>query len=423
MLRQQCLQAAMLHLALCAAPFGFCQSTDTAKGQASAVAAGQAPVIRWTANRDDMNFCYEFIKEVDTTNLFTATPEAGAYNHHPQIASFKGVLYASWEHHARDENACGQQILTRRSLDLGATWTPAQEQFPSLDRMLPASDPYPGTRFQTGQGFIVIDDTLYAVTGVCDWTASGRKKGRPRIKIGRLCRSVHSDGALGDPFWLQPEAPKPVEGFPAYPAGAPALVEKINQYFGQIGHEIQIDFSQGPHPESDDKHRMSEPTSPWPLPGGGWAKLYRDNGKLGDQALDELQEGKSQRNYASFTFDDGKTWTTPTRTNFPDASSHSAAGKLPDGQVYVVNNVLPMATDDGGRILLAISLSRDGLTFDRMAVIRAVPPPIRYEGRSKDIGFQYPHATIAGQDLWVIYSVNKEDIEIARIPLSALGKL
>ena len=423
MFRRRTLKTAMLFLALFGAWLGFGQSAKGAEEHASAPASRPTPIVRWTASRDDMNFRYEALKNVKTTALFTAAPETGSYNHHPQVVYFKGVLYVSWEHHLRDENACGQQILTVRSLDQGKTWTPAQEQFPSLDRMVPASDPYRGTRFQTSQGFIVVDDTLYAVTDVCDWTASGRKKGRPRIKIGRLCRSVHADGALGDPLWLLPEAPQPVEGFPAFPAGAPALVEKINQYFLEIGHEIQIDFSMSPHPVSDDNHRMSEPAAPWRLPDGGWVKIYRDNGSADEESVEEAQGSKSQRNYAAFTFDDGKTWTVPTRTNFPDASSHAAAGRLPDGQIYVISNILPMATDDGGRFLLAISLSRDGLNFDRTAVIRAVPPPIRYEGRSKDIGYQYPHATVAGPDLWVVYSVNKEDIEIARIPLSDLEKL
>ena len=73
--------------------------------------------------------------------------------------------------------------------------------------------------------------------------------------------------------------------------------------------------------------------------------------------------------------------------------------------------------------VLAISLSRDGLTFDRMAVIRFVAPNTRYEGRSKAVGYAYPHSAIVGDHLWVIYSVNKEDIEIARTPLSELEAL
>lgn len=74
--------------------------------------------------------------------------------------------------------------------------------------------------------------------------------------------------------------------------------------------------------------------------------------------------------------------------------------------------------------MLAISLSRDGLNFDRMAVIQFVAPPQRYQGKAKrSNGFQYPHSIVVGEYLWVIYSVNKEDMEVARIPLSELYKL
>ena len=74
--------------------------------------------------------------------------------------------------------------------------------------------------------------------------------------------------------------------------------------------------------------------------------------------------------------------------------------------------------------MLAISLSRDGLEFDRMAVIRFVAPPTRYEGKAKGGGgYQYPHSVVVGESLWVIYSVNKEDMEVARVPLSQLYEI
>ena len=74
--------------------------------------------------------------------------------------------------------------------------------------------------------------------------------------------------------------------------------------------------------------------------------------------------------------------------------------------------------------MLAISLSRDGLDFDRMAVIKFIAPAQRYEGKSKRAsGYQYPHSVVVGKHLWVIYSVNKEDIEVARIPVAELESI
>ena len=53
--------------------------------------------------------------------------------------------------------------------------------------------------------------------------------------------------------------------------------------------------------------------------------------------------------------------------------------------------------------MLAISLSRDGLSFDRMAVIKFIAPQQRYDGNAKRAnGYQYPHSVVVGEYLWVI---------------------
>ena len=59
-----------------------------------------------------------------------------------------------------------------------------------------------------------------------------------------------------------------------------------------------------------------------------------------------------------------------------------------------------------------------------MAVIKFIAPEQRYEGKAKrSNGYQYPHSVVVGKYLWVIYSVNKEDIEVARIPVAELESI
>jgi len=392
--------------------------TGTVQPTDAAAHSKATPVLAWTVADDPLAFRYEFLEGARTTILHWAEPDAGTWNHHTMMTFHGGVLYASWDQHARDENGPGQHGLMRRSADMGRTWTPAEELFPPLARKVPASAPYPHTRFQSNNGFAVVDGVLYAVTDVADWTVAGQQKGRPRIKVGRMARAIHPDGGLGDIFWLLGEAPQPVPGFPAIPAGDPALVARINEYLALPGNQPQLQFGGRAQPVTDDGHGTGEPVS-WQLKDGTWVRIFRDTGHKGARTLRESEASKSRRNYAAFSFDDGGTWTAPTRTSFPDACGRSSAGVLPDGQVYVINAAWPMPNKQGGRTLQAISLSRDGLEFDRMAVIQFMPPPARHPGRSKAAGFQ-AHSVVAGDYLFVLSSVNKEDIQLKRIPLGAL---
>lgn len=385
----------------------------------------QTPVVDWTAGQA-ADFRYQFLDRVKTTKLFHATPETGTFSHHGHLAYHRGVLFASWDSHARDENSSGQHGMFRYSTDEGETWSAPKALFPPLADKVPWSEANQSSPFQTSQGFADIDGRLFAVT--CVDKALAEKVYRfnevSRIRVGFLAREVRAGGALGEVFWLSETAPPPEPGYPAIPAGDRALVTKINAYFEEPANLRQLLFKPRQHPDSDDEHRMTEPTQAWRLDSGTWVRLYRNQGTIHARSRAEIEESRPRRHYSAFSFDNGKTWTVPTRTNFPDTGSRANAGRLPDGQYYVINNPLPMSARQGGRSMLAISLSLDGLEFDRMAVIRFVAARTRYEGKAKGGGgYQYPHSVVVGDSLWVIYSVNKEDMEVARIPLSQLYRI
>ncbi len=390
---------------------------------ASAAPSAGLPVVRWTAG-DGPDFRYEFLNKVRTTELLHATPETGTFSHHGFLAYYKEVLFASWDSQARDENTSGQQGMFRYSTDEGKTWSDPRPLFPPLADNVPASKTLRPNPFQTSQGFVNIDDRLYAVTCVDKELTEKvyRFNEVSRVRIGFRAREVRANGTLGEIFWLSDTAPSPEPGYPAFPAGEQSLVGKLQAHFKEPANLPQLLFGQRIYPDSGDGHCMNEPCTPWRLDNGTWVRLYRDEGSIEAKDRDEVENSKSRRNYAAFSFDGGKAWTTPTRTNFPDSCARSNSGRLPDGQFYVINNILPMTPRKGGRSMLAISLSRDGLNFDRMTVLRFVTPPQRHEGKAKSIGYQYPHSIVVKDHLWVIYSVNKEDMEVARVPLAELYK-
>lgn len=305
-----------------------------------------------------------------------------------------------WSNHLKDEDCPGQRVLMSRSTDQGATWSEFVELFPPLDRVDRAKKDGKGRRTQCANGFAIVENTLYAFSEVWDDGGWCRTSGR-----GRLVRSIYPNGTMGAPFWLRKKPPAVKAGLPAYPAGDPTVLEQINAFLRLPRNELTWKFRYlTTCPKAVDNHLLCEPTPAWKLRNGTWVKLYRDLGKP-----------VSNRNYASFSFNNGKDWTKAVRTDFPDACARSTASVLPDGQVYVVSNISPT-----GRDLLAISLSRDGLNFDRSFLIRHGAPQLRYKGRWKSIGFQYPHSLVLGDNIWVIYTVNKEDVQVIKIPVTDL---
>jgi hypothetical protein len=147
----------------------------------------------------------------------------------------------------------------------------------------------------------------------------------------------------------------------------------------------------------------SRPFSPdepfwWQLPDGRLHGLFRDN-------------GGSQRLYQSFSSDNGRTWTKPTLTNFPNASSKCYSMRLASGAWILINNANPK----WGRREMYLSISEDGLTFDKMA--RLVIPS------AKATTFQYPHAIEHDGHLLIVFSQKKQQTEVLKVPVAAIEAL
>jgi BNR repeat-like domain len=367
---------------------------------------------------------YPLLPGVETFQIYHATPLTGVYSHHSQIGHFKGTFFASWSNQQWGEDGPGQRVLCSVS-ENGRKWQKPFVCFPSLGGM---RKPQQSGRVLTAEAWVIVGGTMYAVAGVNDkpgpsdpiaagyeTTESGQKRMlfSGRVGWGRIARSVAPDGALGQIFWLVSDPPAPIDGFPQFPdARDPQFQETaqaINRTLANPLHMPAWDFlNHTTRVQSVDGHQMCEPTV-YQRPDGVLVKLSRDCGPH-----------KSRRLYASLSKDRGETWSTPVRTNVPDSPSKAVTGTLPNGRNYLIGNQVPESAH-GVRDPLAISLSPDGKTFDWSAAIVHGYPPLRNPGHAKDFGFQYPSAIVVGKALWVIYSIDKEDVAVSRIPLAELG--
>lgn len=129
------------------------------------------------------------------------------------------------------------------------------------------------------------------------------------------------------------------------------------------------------------------------LPDGNLVALFRDNGKSGYI-------------FRAFSTDNGRTWTTPVRTDFPDARSKLHAIRLRDGRYALVSNANPKKRDP-----LTLALSDDGLVYNQLFYVIG--------GRHVD----YPHVMEHEGYLYIAHSGAKMSVEIERVRIADLATL
>lgn len=167
------------------------------------------------------------------------------------------------------------------------------------------------------------------------------------------------------------------------------------------------------------RHATAAPTSqPAPPPNEPtWFTRHSANSANGfELVLLFRDDGGSRTLFVSISRDDGLTWTTPIASGYPDATAKSRAGNLPDGRAYLINN----PSRRFGRSPLVLATSADGHVFGRAWALRIDAARPRFEGKYKGAGFQYPGSLIWRDELYVIYSIAKEDVAITRVQLAEL---
>lgn len=131
----------------------------------------------------------------------------------------------------------------------------------------------------------------------------------------------------------------------------------------------------------------------WVLPDDNLLALFRDNAHSGFL-------------YRAFSTDNGRTWSRPVRTDFPDARSKFNGLQMSDGRFILVSNPNPKMRDP-----LALSISDNGLVFNKMGYLIG--------GRRVD----YPHVIEHNGYLLVAFSGGKQSVEVLKIKISELDTL
>ena len=357
--------------------------------------------------------------KLDVERTFLYQPETEwTYSHHPSITFFRGRFYAMWSNGRRDEDAPGQRVLLATSADFHSWTEPA-----------PLVDTLRGRHSElvlTPAGFHEHAGTLAAYFGQYEYrpecldggerrpgdkghqdtclravtTTDGRNWSAPR-DLGLRIVPNHppqrtASGRLilaGNVMYPYTDDPAGLSGWtPAgiYPAAMADTVYDDSEGFWIV------------------KDRRG-----WPV-GLCEGSFYQTD----DGVLHMLLRSGTERLWLTESRDDGRTWSAPVATDFTDNVTKFHFGRLPDGRFYYVG--CPDPEPRWERCPLVLSLSADGVRFDRHYILADETYERKREGLHKGGQYGYPHTMLHGGHLHVIVSRRKEAVEVLRAPIDGL---
>ena len=304
--------------------------------------------------------------------------KAGGVNQHNYLVHHDGRFWAMWSDGPGIEDRVGQRVKFATSAD-GLKWSTLQYLTPIPPNSGPDS-PHYGTRTDKGmrwisRGFWKRDGDLLALASLDE--AAGFFGPSLELHAFRL----QSDGSWQDAGIVFDDT---INNFSPMKlrTGDWMMSRRMHDYktsgvhFLVGGVKSLSDWQSYPVLGSAAELKAEEPDW-WILPDNTLAAVFRDNRRSGFL-------------YRALSTDDGRTWSTPVKTNFPDATSKISGLRLRDGRYILVSNPNPKKRDP-----LTLSISDDGIVFTKMLYLVG--------GRHID----YPHVIEHEGSLYIAFAGGK----------------
>jgi hypothetical protein len=326
--------------------------------------------------------------------IYRGDEQSWAYSHHQTVTKFKDKYVAAWSNGFLHEDYIGQEVHYASSDD-GQSWS---------EPSILVSTPVESKLVRNNGGFYASDDALYCYVGVGkDYGREVSPPGMQTIKDQHIRLDVYKTTDLEN--WTCSENICPDIYLFEGPRLTPGGKLMCCGFALTDDHGMVLIWDDATDPAAPPRvvDIAPSPDGVFPIQ-GTWYQT--DDGRIWMYQRDSTMSG-----YLALTWsdDEGETWSDLLRTNFPNTFSRAYAGRLNDGRCYIVGNNYNRFLD---REHLLIALSDDGYTFDRQYTVIEGQTTRRINGRHKEDGFHYPSCCTDDDKLIIIYSVNKEDIEV-----------
>jgi hypothetical protein len=347
-----------------------------------------------------------FTETVAKPNTQPPLLKHGGYNLHNYLAHHDGLFWVMWSDGPGIEDQVGQRVKYATSPN-GLKWSKPKFLTPVLPNSGPDS-PHYGTRTAKGmrwfaRGFWKREGELLAL--------AARDEAAGFFGKSLELRAFRFDKATGE--WRDAGLvfKDTINNFPPVKlrTGDWMMSRRMHDYrksgvqFLAGGVKALDQWDSFPVLGSASELSAEEPEW-WILPDNRLAAVFRDGRRSGFL-------------YRAISADDGRTWTTPVKTNFPDATSKFSGLRLAAGRYVLVSNPDPKKRDP-----LTLSISDDGLRFTKMLCL--VGGRRLSDGRLiSGVRAEYPHVIEHEGSLFIAFSGGKMTVEVLKVRLSDVDAL
>lgn len=352
-------------------------------------------------------------------------PEGGmigwTYNHAPMLAYWNGKFYLEYLSNLKEEhNPPGRTLLL--DSENGRDWSNPRVIFPieALPEInwqgyhIPAGTP---SVMHQRMGFYVSPAGRLLVIGFYSYSPTPRVGPNKGQGLGRVVREIYKNGELGPIYFIRYNRhagwnENNVTWFPFYKTSSDkGFIDACEALLAD--KLVSLQWWEMEQANDDHFYTLTPPKGMVPK---ALCYFHRP---------DNVVVALWKHQLSALSPDNGLTWTPIVRSKTLWSVGAKVWGqRTEDGRYSLVYN---HSASHRNRFPLVITTGADGHTFNNMLCLNGQVAPIRYQGIHKNVGPQYIRGIVEGNgnppgnEEWITYSMNKEDIWVSKIHVPVVG--